>query len=39
MDGGNFRGVFIAIAAMYLCGILSVLQLKRGAQISEEAVR
>ena len=30
MDGGRFRGVFIAIAAMYLIGILSVLQLKRG---------
>lgn len=39
MDGGNFRGVFIAIAAMYLCGILSVLQLKRGAQVSGEAPR
>ena len=30
MDGGRFRGVFIAIAAMYLLGILTVLQLKRG---------
>jgi MFS transporter, FSR family, fosmidomycin resistance protein len=30
MDGGRFRGVFIAIAAMYLIGILSVMQLRRG---------
>ena len=39
MDGGNFRGVFIAIAAMYLLGILSVMQLKRGAQADAETAR
>ena len=30
LDGGHFRGVFIAIAVMYGIGILSVMQLKRG---------
>jgi MFS family permease len=30
LDGGRYRGVFVAIAALYLIGILSVLQLKRG---------
>lgn len=32
MDGGRYREVFIAIAAMYLFGILSVLQLRRGGR-------
>jgi MFS family permease len=32
LDGGQFRGVFVAIAAMYLVGILSVLQLRRGSR-------
>lgn len=32
MDGGQFRGVFVAIAVMYLLGILSVLQLRRGGR-------
>jgi MFS family permease len=32
MDGGQFRGVFLVVAAMYVIGILSVLQLKRGRQ-------
>jgi MFS family permease len=32
MDGGQFRFVFLAIAAMYAIGILSVLQLRRGRQ-------
>ena len=30
MDGGQFRAVFFAIAAMYGVGVLTVLQLKRG---------
>ena len=30
LDGGQFRGVFIGIAAMYVVAILSVLQLRRG---------
>lgn len=30
MDGGQFRMVFMAIAAMYVVAILSVLQLSRG---------
>ncbi len=33
MDGGQARGVFVAIAALYLAGILSVLQLKHGARM------
>ena len=37
MDGGQFRGVFIAVAAMYLLGILSVLQLRRGRQTAPAA--
>lgn len=32
MDGGRFRGVFIAIALMYLIGIVTVLQLRRGGR-------
>ena len=32
MDGGQFRAVFAAVAAMYVIAILSVLQLKRGRQ-------
>ena len=36
MDGGRFRGVFIAIAVMYLIGILSVLQLQRGQLPAKE---
>jgi hypothetical protein len=32
MDGGQYREVFIAIAAMYLFGTLSVLQLRRGGR-------
>jgi MFS family permease len=37
MDGGRFREVFVAIAAMYLLGILSVLQLRRGRQTAPAA--
>lgn len=37
MDGGQFRGVFAAIAAMYFFAILSVLQLKRGRQTAAAA--
>jgi MFS family permease len=37
MDGGQFRGVFVAIAAMYGIGVLSVLQLKRGRQMVSTA--
>ena len=37
MDGGRFREVFVAIAAMYLLGILSVLQLRRGRQTAAAA--
>jgi MFS family permease len=33
MDGGQFRGVFAAVAAMYVIGIVSVLQLKRGRRV------
>ena len=33
MDGGQARGVFVAIAVLYLAGILSVLQLKHGARM------
>lgn len=36
MDGGQFRGVFVGIAAMYVIAILSVLQLRRGAQTAAE---
>jgi MFS family permease len=32
MDGGQARWVFLAIAAMYLVGIVSVLQIKRARQ-------
>jgi len=37
MDGGQFRGVFVAIAAMYFFAIVSVLQLKRGQQTAAAA--
>ncbi|NKB58089.1 MAG: MFS transporter [Alphaproteobacteria bacterium] len=38
MDSGEYRGVFIAMTAMYLICIASVLQLKQGrAQIPAEA--
>lgn len=30
MDGGQFRGVFLAIAVLYAIGIVTVLQLRRG---------
>lgn len=33
MDGGEYRGVFVAIAAMYLLCVLSVLQLRRGRAV------
>ena len=33
MDGGQVRGVFAAIAALYVVGIASVLQLKHGARM------
>ena len=33
MDGGHFRYVFLAIAALFAMGILSVVQLKRGKTI------
>ncbi|MDH3700051.1 MAG: MFS transporter [Alphaproteobacteria bacterium] len=36
MDGGQFRGVFVGIAAMYVIAILSVLQLRRGAHTTAE---
>ncbi len=36
MDGGQFRGVFVGIAAMYVVAILSVLQLRRGGQMATE---
>ena len=32
MDGGQYRGIFMIISLMYVLGILSVLQLKRGGQ-------
>ena len=37
MDGGRHRAVFVAIAAMYVFGILSVLQLRRGRQTAPAA--
>ncbi len=37
MDGGRFREVFLAVAIMYLIGILSVLQLARGRAAAEVA--
>ena len=30
MDGGQYRGVFFGVAALYAVGVLTVLQLKRG---------
>jgi MFS family permease len=30
MDGGQYRGLFVGVAAMYAVGILTVLQLQRG---------
>ncbi len=32
MDGGQHRGVFVLIAALYLTSVLSVLQLSRSAR-------
>lgn len=37
MDGGEHRGVFIAIAAMYLLCVASVLQLRRGRALAPAA--
>jgi len=35
LDGGQFRGVFVGIAAMYMLAIFSVLQLRRGRLVVE----
>ncbi|MEX2614505.1 MAG: MFS transporter [Alphaproteobacteria bacterium] len=37
MDGGEFRFVFVVVATMYLLGILSVMQLKRGSRAATAA--
>jgi len=37
MDGGKYRAVFVAVAAMYGAGILTVLQLSRGRRPSPAA--